>query len=596
MSERRTARRVRRRPVWPRVALALGVAAIGVSGMSGSGVSTGGAVNPDAGLVRAVGADDGKQGTLHLGSTRLCGSFDPAQSFEQWCQVVLRAYSRTLMAYAGTPGEAGLQVVPDLAASEPKVSADFTKWTYTLRDDVKWDTGTPVTATDVQYGIERLFDADNAGVVSSDTLCLFSTCSKGTPDYRGPQVSGHLKSIKNVDDRQIVITLTRPYALLNQVMALVQFAPIDRQHDISLRADGRSYSEDPSSNGPFTIKVASDRQSVTLSRNKKWSQTSDSIRTPRVKAMKWQVFTKEDELDSALLRGAVDVRLDGGLGATARDTVNQSKSLLKYIDKSSTGSVNYIALVPTAAPLDRMACREAVALALDVSELISIRGGADVMRSTSSMMSPTLPGGLVGGHGASEPSTGNLDAARNKLLECGYPDGFEIRMAYVSLGVGQSTYESVQRSLSRVGIVVDPVKYATFTEYFSSGVGAPSVMHDKKVGIVAASWAPEGTSPLTYWSPIVDGRKVKPRANMNYPEFQDDSVQHLLDEIETGNPDLARLSKAIDGTVTGSGYYVPYGNEQLVLYRGPQLAHVYVQSAMGGQYDIVNMGVNRSDS
>jgi peptide/nickel transport system substrate-binding protein len=559
-------------------------------------VSIGGAVNPDAGLVRAVGADDGKQGTLHLGSTRLCSSFDPAQSFEQWCQVVMRAYSRNLMAYAGAPGDAGLQVVPDLAVGPPQVSADFTKWTYTLRDDAVWDSGSPVTATDVQYGIERLFDPDNLGAVSTDTLCLFSTCSKGTPDYRGPQVAGHLKSIKNIDDRKVVFTLTRPYALLDQVMALVQFAPIDRQHDIALRADGRSYGEDPSSNGPFAIKVASDRQSVTLSRNKQWKQTSDSIRTPRVKAMKWKVFTKEEELDSALLRGTVDVRLDGGLGAAARDSLNQSTTLLKYVDKASTGSVNYISLLPTATPLDRPACREAVSLALDVNELISIRGGADVMRATSSMLSPTLPGGLVGGHGAAKPTSGNLDAARNKLIECGYPDGFEIRMAYVSLGVGQSTYESVQRSLSRVGIVVDPVKYTTFTEYFSAGVGSPSVMHDKKVGIVAASWSPEGTSPLAYWSPIVDGRKVKTRANLNYPEFQDDNVQHLLDEIETGNPDIARINKAIDATVMSSGYYLPYGNEQLVLYRGPQLAHVYVQTAMGGQYDIVNMGVNRSDS
>jgi peptide/nickel transport system substrate-binding protein len=564
--------------------------------MSGSGVSPGSSANADAGLVRAVGVDDGKKGTLQLGSTRLCGSFDPAQSFEQWCQVVLRTYSRTLMSFAGAPGQAGLNVVPDLAVAPPKVSKDLTKWTFTLRDDAKWQTGKPVTATDVQYGIERLFDPDNLGAVSVDTLCLFSACSKGVPDYRGPQTSGHLASIKNTDDRSVTFTLTRPYALFDQTMALPQFAPIDRAHDVNLRDQGVSYASDPSSNGPFTISVSSDRQSVNFARNKYWTQTSDSVRTPRVKAMKWKIFDKEAELDSAVLRGAVDVRLDGGLGSDARETVAKTSSLTRYVDRPSTGAVNYLALIPTAAPLDRLACRQAIAQALDISELITIRGGTDVMRTTDKMSSPRLPGALSGGHGAPEPTTGDLDAARSKLLECGYPDGFEIRMAYVNLGVGQSTYESVQRSLSRIGIVVDPVKYATFSEYFSSGVGAPSTVHDKQIGIVASSWSPEGTSPLSFWGPIADGRKVKTRANVNYPEFQDDTVKHLLDELELGNPDIARLSEAIDGAVMASGYYVPFAVEQMVLYRGPQLANAYVQWALGAHYDIVNLGVNRSDS
>ena len=64
----------------------------------------------------------------------------------------------------------------------------------------------------------------------------------------------------------------------------------------------------------------------------------------------------------------------------------------------------------------------------------------------------------------------------------------------------------------------------------------------------------------------------------------------LLDAIEGGNPDVARISRAIDGLVMGTASYLPYGAEQLVLYRGPQLTGVYVQQALGGQYDLVNIG------
>ena len=97
---------------------------------------------------------------------------------------------------------------------------------------------------------------------------------------------------------------------------------------------------------------------------------------------------KEAELDNAVLRGAVDVRLDGGLGSDARETVAKTASLTRYVDRPSTGAVNYLALIPTAAPLDRLACRQAIAQALDISELITIRGGTDVMRTTDKMSSP----------------------------------------------------------------------------------------------------------------------------------------------------------------------------------------------------------------
>jgi hypothetical protein len=137
---------------------------------------------------------------------------------------------------------------------------------------------------------------------------------------------------------------------------------------------------------------------------------------------------------------------------------------------------------------------------------------------------------------------------------------------------------------------VDPVKYDSFPEYFSAGVGSPSTVHDKQIGIVAGSWSPEGASPLSYWAPIADSRRIKLRANLNYPELADDQLNHLLDEIEGGNPDVARISRAIDGIVMSTASYLPYGAEQLVLYRGPQLAGVYVQQALGGQYDLVNIG------
>lgn len=52
------------------------------------------------------------------------------------------------------------ELVPDLATDLGTPNEDFTEWTFTLKDGIKWETGDPVTAEEVAFGIKRSFDAD----------------------------------------------------------------------------------------------------------------------------------------------------------------------------------------------------------------------------------------------------------------------------------------------------------------------------------------------------------------------------------------------------------------------------------------------------
>ena len=52
------------------------------------------------------------------------------------------------------------ELVPDLATDLGTPNDDFTEWTFTLKDGIKWETGDPVTAEEVAFGIKRSFDAD----------------------------------------------------------------------------------------------------------------------------------------------------------------------------------------------------------------------------------------------------------------------------------------------------------------------------------------------------------------------------------------------------------------------------------------------------
>jgi peptide/nickel transport system substrate-binding protein len=57
-------------------------------------------------------------------------------------------------------------LVPDLAAAAPTISADGLTYTFTLRDGVRFEDGSPVTSKDVRHGIEsieRLFAQEELG-------------------------------------------------------------------------------------------------------------------------------------------------------------------------------------------------------------------------------------------------------------------------------------------------------------------------------------------------------------------------------------------------------------------------------------------------
>ncbi len=567
------------------------VAVVSALTLGSSTISSSGAVHFNAALNYKVGDVGDFGGTLQLGSTRYCDSFDPALSYDSWCGVILRTYSRNVVSYSNKPGVDSFVVAPDLTTKLPVSKDGGQTWNLELRSGVKWDDGTAVTSQDVKYSIERLFDPDILGTVSNDSLCLFSSCSTGIPDYKGPIATGELTAIKTPSPTHLTIELTRPFPELLNVLAMPQFGVIEKARAESLAKQRKAYSYAPASSGPFVIKVTDSL--VTFETNTSWDQRLDSLRIPRVDSMKWKLFPTSQAVSQAVLQGDVDVRVDGGLTDELAQSTFTNPSTNKLLDQIKTGTVDYLAIVPTAKPLERKACREAIYYALNKVDLVRVHGGVHQAQVATSMISAEVPGGeeSIDPYPSGATDTGDLEAARNKLSQCGYPDGFEVRMAYVALGLGKATYESVQRALARVGIVVDPREFRSFADYFSTGVGSPENLDATNIGLVAAAWSPEPGQSVSYWGPIVDGRKIKLRSNLNYSSINNDDINGLLDSLEQGSKSASKLNRQIDSLVMKQAFYVPFVAELSLQYRGPQLTNVYVQRALGGQYDLVNIGL-----
>ena len=548
----------------------------------------------NAALDGNVGVGLNAGGTVKLGGTRYCDSFDPARSYDVWCGVVFRLYSRNLMSFRGQGGKESLATAPDLAIDRPTVSADKTIWTFTLRSNAKWSDGTTITAQDVQHSVRRLFDSNVLGTVNVNYLCLLSNCPKGIPQYRGPYVRSTVKlqSVTIKGSNIIRFRLNAPYVDFDRVLALPQFAVVQRAWDLKLVSRKKTYGDNPLSSGPYKLIRVGPRKNVQFVRNLQWSQDSDPIRNPHVNRFTWKNFKSDALLDRAVINAEIHVRLGDGLGSTGLKILDKKPNLRKRIDNPFTGYVNYFVVSDKSTPLNRLACREAIFYAMDKAELQRLRGGEHLSEIATSLLPP-----LVDGFDASSntyPSgklnKGDIDASRSSLKACGYPDGFEFVIAYLNAGIGPTLVRSVQTSLARVGIVVIPKPFNTF-EKFVGVVQNPDQFAASDISMVITGNGSQINSAYDFWSPIVDSRLISAFGNQNLAQIDDQAVNQQLDQLIT-DPDVrTSTSSDINENVMASAQYLPYAYNKIVLYRSPKLANVYVQQALAGHYDLVNIAL-----
>jgi YVTN family beta-propeller protein len=97
-------------------------------------------------------------GTLRLlFSTSGPPALDPANAYDPdwWSTLILT--NDGLVGWRRTGGQAGAELVPDLAVSLPTVSADRRTYTFQLRRGIRYSDGRLVKASDVRYSFERLY-------------------------------------------------------------------------------------------------------------------------------------------------------------------------------------------------------------------------------------------------------------------------------------------------------------------------------------------------------------------------------------------------------------------------------------------------------
>ena len=145
-----------------------------------------------------------------------------------------------------------------------EVSEDGLTYTVTLKKDLKWSDGTPLTAADFEYSWKRATDPATA----ADYAYMFS----GIDGY----VEGETKelNVKAIDDTTFQFVLTAPCAYMEDLMAFPTFYPVQKAW-----VEAHATAEDPGawckeagfpSNGAFICTAWNHDTSMTYEKNPNW--------------------------------------------------------------------------------------------------------------------------------------------------------------------------------------------------------------------------------------------------------------------------------------------------------------------------------------
>ncbi|MFD7317744.1 ABC transporter substrate-binding protein [Streptomyces sp. NPDC059883] len=502
------------------------VAAAAVSLVVAAGAAA--CAGPQDNDAKPDGAGEGKPrkgGALSVLNTEPQSDFDPARLYTSGGGNVPSLVFRTLTTRDRENGAAGTKVVPDLATDTGRPNADATEWTYTLKEGLKFEDGTPITTADVKYGIERSFAAELSGGAPYLRDWLI-----GGADYEGPYKDKKgLASIETPDARTIVFKLDKPEGDFPFVATQTQFAPVPKAKDTGAR-----YEEHPVSSGPYkVVKNEGDGQHLVLERNPHWSEKTDEERHAYP-----DTIDVRAGLDSAVINqrlstssgaDAAAVTTDTNLGPAELAQIGSDKELAARVGTGHFGYTNYLAFNPKVKPFDNVKVRQAISYAINRTSVINAAGGSALAEPATTFLPDQPAFGYTPYDHFPAGKTGDPAKARELLKEAGYADGLTISLTHSTAQNRETSPEvatAVQESLKQAGITVklQGLEPNAFNEARWSVKDSP--------GFFLSRWGADWPSGGPFLAPIFDGRQiVKDGSNFNHAQLDDPSVNKEIDEI-----------------------------------------------------------------
>ncbi|MFF2370695.1 ABC transporter substrate-binding protein [Agromyces sp. NPDC058110] len=328
-------------------------------------------------------------------------------------------------------------------ATEWSSNDDATVFTFTLRDDVTFSDGTPLTATDVKGTFD---DIVAAGASAQNAAAL---------------LIGYDETVA-VDEHTVEVRFSTPNAAFPNSTATVALGIVGAatlETPFDERADGRAIV----GSGPFTLgEYTKDVETVLAARDDyAWApEALGNDGAAHLDEVVFQVVPEASVRTGSLTSEQVDVI--GGVQPNDVQTIDDAGFPLVYRgNPGATFGVYFNESRPAVADLD---VRKAIAAAID-PEVVRDTALNDLFAVATSSLAKTTPGFADEGDAfAYDP-----EAAADLLDEAGWTEGADgtrskdgqplsLKLAWITnFGPNQTSLELIQQQLKEVGVEVELV-------------------------------------------------------------------------------------------------------------------------------------------
>ena len=355
-------------------------------------------------LVRASGATPSPDQTIHIGN-----GADP-QSLDPHIPIGLPEFAIVSELFDGLMSiDSHGKLIPNLATDFPKVSKDGRVYTFTLRKNVKWSDGKPLTAKDFVYSWQRLANPKTASPYAQFSHYI----SNGKLINEGKVKDLTKLGVEALSTDILKVTLEKPTAFFNQLLAVYAMYAVP-QHAIEKFGDRWTRPGQMVSSGPFVLSEWKIHDRVILLKNQNYWDKEN------VKLEKVVYYPIENRSTEEKMFRVNQLHVTAGVPLEKAMFWKRGKKVLFSDPDLAT---TYITINVNRAPLNNVHLRRALALAIDREKL-----SQSVVHGLWRLGTSVVPPGTANFKSpVSLPDTANAEEARKELALAGYPEGKGLR-------------------------------------------------------------------------------------------------------------------------------------------------------------------------
>jgi peptide/nickel transport system substrate-binding protein len=461
-------------------------------------------------------------GTVRVISNDGLNSMDPTEAYYiNTGSILTNLVTRSLTQYVYDEKSGDMILVPDLATDLGDHNADYTKWTFEIRDGVKFENGQEVTADDIAFGIKRSFDRSTfpEGPSYSNDYFLDGDSYKGPysdkGDYKGVTVDGNTLTIK----------MAKPFPDMPYWGTFPAMGPIP-EGDAS---DPAKYALHPWATGPYMFKEYVPEKSLTLVKNPNWDPDTDPGRHQYVDGWDMQFDVPSAKVDQIMLNDEGD-----GQTTLTYDNIQSANFVTAKNDASDRlvlgSSPCSFYWGPDYRTVTDMDVRKALAYAYPYQEAWA--AGGEIVGVTrvpgTNLMPPGIPGRTeynpLPDH---EPGTTDADKAKQLLQDSGNMD-YPVKFLYSQDDpVSVDTKDAIVKGLKAAGF--DPQPYATTVADNSTLRADPNT----DINVRSSGWCSDWPTGSSWFPPVIQSTDIAEEGlGANYSVFKEADVDKKIQEIQ----------------------------------------------------------------